>query len=85
VIPNAAKDETYLRSAEVAPILRVSAKTVSRWAKDGKLPFVRTLGGHRRYPESEIRALAASLEEHGERYPGPWQQIQTPPARRSAT
>jgi excisionase family DNA binding protein len=51
----------YLRAAEVADILQVSPKTVSRWAKDGKLPFLRTLGGHRRYPASEIRQLAQEL------------------------
>jgi excisionase family DNA binding protein len=42
---------SYLRAAEVADILHVSPKTVSRWAKEGKLPFLKTLGGHRRYPE----------------------------------
>ena len=51
----------YLRSSEVADILQVTPKTVSRWAKEGKLPFVRTLGGHRRYPEAAIRALAREL------------------------
>ena len=51
----------YLRTYEVAEILHVSPKTVTRWAKDGKLPFSRTLGGHRRYPAVEIRALAADL------------------------
>ena len=51
----------YLRTAEVAEILSVSPKTVSRWAKEGKLPFMKTLGGHRRYPEAEIRALAEEL------------------------
>jgi excisionase family DNA binding protein len=35
----------------VADILHVSPKTVSRWAKEGKLPFLKTLGGHRRNPE----------------------------------
>jgi excisionase family DNA binding protein len=39
----------------------VSPKTVSRWAQEGKLPFLRTLGGHRRYPDNEIRALADEL------------------------
>jgi excisionase family DNA binding protein len=53
----------YLRTAEVADILHVSPKTVSRWAKEGKLPFLRTLGGHRRYPNKEIRSLADSLRE----------------------
>jgi excisionase family DNA binding protein len=53
----------YLRTAEVADLLHVSPKTVSRWAKEGKLPFLRTLGGHRRYPEAEIRDLATELRE----------------------
>ena len=51
----------YLRTAEVADILQVSPKTVSRWATEGKLPFLKTLGGHRRYPASEIRQLAEQL------------------------
>jgi excisionase family DNA binding protein len=51
----------YLRTAEVADILHVSPKTVSRWAKEGKLPFLKTLGGHRRYPAAEIRQLADEL------------------------
>ena len=53
---------SYLRAAEVADILHVSPKTVSRWAKEGKLPFLKTLGGHRRYPEAEIRQLAHELQ-----------------------
>ena len=54
---------SYLRTAEVAELLSVSPKTVSRWAKEGKLPFVKTLGGHRRYPEAEIRELLEELRE----------------------
>jgi len=54
---------SYLRTAEVADILYVSPKTVSRWAKEGRLPFLKTLGGHRRYPEAEIRELADQLRE----------------------
>jgi len=46
----------------VADILHVSPKTVSRWAKEGKLPFLKTLGGHRRYPAAEIRQLVAELQ-----------------------
>ena len=52
---------TFLYPGEVAVLLHVSPKTISRWAKDGKLPFQRTLGGHRRFPEREIRELAARL------------------------
>ena len=51
-------DEEYIKTAEVAKILHVSPKTVSRWAKEGKLPHLVTLGGHRRYPARAIRALA---------------------------
>ena len=47
----------------MAEILHVSPKTVSRWAKEGKLPFLKTLGGHRRYPEAEIRQLAEQLHQ----------------------
>jgi excisionase family DNA binding protein len=52
-----------LRTAQVADLLYVSPKTVSRWAKEGKLPFLKTLGGHRRFPEAEIRELAEELRE----------------------
>jgi len=54
---------SYLLAGEVADILHVSPKTVSRWAKEGKLPYLKTLGGHRRYPEAEIRELAEGLRE----------------------
>jgi excisionase family DNA binding protein len=53
----------YLRTAQVAELLQVSPKTVSRWAQEGMLPYVRTLGGHRRYPDAEIRALLETLSE----------------------
>ena len=54
---------SYLRTAEVAALLHVSPKTVARWAKEGKLPFMKTLGGHRRYPEAKIRELLGRLGE----------------------
>jgi excisionase family DNA binding protein len=53
--------QAHLRTAEVADLLHVSPKTIARWAKKGLLPHLRTLGGHRRYPETAIRELAASL------------------------
>jgi excisionase family DNA binding protein len=56
---------TYLRAAQAAAILQVSPKTISRWASQGLLPYQRTLGGHRRYPEPAIRELAASLAREG--------------------
>jgi excisionase family DNA binding protein len=59
---------SYLHTAEVADLLHVSPKTVSRWAKEGKLPFLKTLGGHRRYLEAEIRDLAEGLREESTTY-----------------
>jgi len=53
--------DNYLKTAEVADLLHVSPKTVTRWAKDGKLPHSRTLGGHRRFPAEAIRRLAEEL------------------------
>lgn len=42
---------------EVAELFRVDPKTVTRWAKSGRLASIRTLGGHRRYRRAEIDAL----------------------------
>lgn len=53
--------EHLLTPAEVASLFRVDPKTVTRWAKAGKLSSIRTLGGHRRYRSSEVHAL---LESH---------------------
>jgi len=49
--------EALLTPSEVATLFRVDPKTVTRWAKAGKLTSIRTLGGHRRYRESEVRQL----------------------------
>ena len=49
--------EKLLTPAEVATMFRVDPKTVTRWAKAGKLTSIRTIGGHRRYREAEVRAL----------------------------
>ena len=51
------ESETLLTPAEVAALFRVDPKTVTRWAKAGKLTSIRTLGGHRRYLELEVRQL----------------------------
>ncbi|MHB1786528.1 MAG: BldC family transcriptional regulator [Acidimicrobiales bacterium] len=47
--------DALLTPAEVAALFRVNPKTVTRWARSGKLTAVRTLGGHRRFRASEIR------------------------------
>lgn len=57
--------EILLTPAEVAALFRVDPKTVTRWAKAGKLTSIRTLGGHRRYRESEVKELLAGRSETG--------------------
>ena len=54
------EQEVLLTPAEVASLFRVDPKTVTRWAKAGKLTAVRTLGGHRRYRQSEVQSLLNS-------------------------
>lgn len=46
-----------LTPGEVARLFSVTPKTVARWAAAGRITAVRTLGGHRRYPAAETRAL----------------------------
>ena len=57
------KRERYLRTSEVAMKLQVSPKTVARWAKEGRLPYLATLGGHRRFPASAIERLVGDLSK----------------------
>jgi excisionase family DNA binding protein len=51
----------WLTPAEAAPRLKVGPRALQRWANARKLTVARTLGGHRRYRETEVDALAASL------------------------
>ena len=58
----------YLSRAEVARLFEVSPATVARWAREGRLPHVSTLGGHRRYRVNEILAIVEKAT--GSRMPG---------------
>jgi excisionase family DNA binding protein len=59
----ASEQEVLLTPAEVASLFRVDPKTVTRWAKAGKLTSIRTLGGHRRYKESEVKSLLTLISK----------------------
>lgn len=52
----------YLTVSEVADLFHVSSKTVVRWANDGKLPYMATLGGHRRFPRGQIEAVVSDQQ-----------------------
>nr|WP_245930403.1 BldC family transcriptional regulator [Allonocardiopsis opalescens] len=46
-----------MTAQEVAHLFRVHPKTVSSWARQGKLTYIRTLGGHRRYTADDVHHL----------------------------
>lgn len=46
-----------MRPREVAEIFRVEPNTVSRWAREGRLPCVKTPAGHCRFPRAAVMAL----------------------------
>ncbi len=50
-------DDELMTPGEVARLFGVHPKTIARWASAGRLTPARTLGGHRRYRESEVRDL----------------------------
>jgi excisionase family DNA binding protein len=54
--------DDLLTPAEVAALFRVNPKTVTRWARAGKITAIRTLGGHRRFRASEIRRCLEQME-----------------------
>jgi len=56
-------DDALLTPSEVAAMFRVNPKTVTRWARAGKISAIRTLGGHRRFRASEIRRFLEQVEE----------------------
>jgi len=58
--------DSLLTPSEVATMFRVDPKTVTRWAKAGKISAIRTLGGHRRFHESEVRQLLRGVPEQRE-------------------
>jgi excisionase family DNA binding protein len=58
--------ERLLTPGEVAALFRVDPKTVTRWAAAGRIHSIRTPGGHRRFLESEVRALLQELSGEGQ-------------------
>lgn len=47
-------DDALLTTGEVALLFRVSHRAVRSWADTGRLPYIRTLGGHRRFLGSGV-------------------------------
>lgn len=47
----------FLTATQTAVLFGVTPRTVVRWAKDGQLPSIRTLGGHRRFRRADVAEL----------------------------
>lgn len=60
---NAVEAPQLLRSHEVATIFDVTERTVINWAAAGKLPSLRTIGGHLRFRRDDVMRLLAGAEE----------------------
>lgn len=58
--------DPLLTTDEVASLFRVDTATVNRWAAGGRIGGIRTPGGHRRFRESEIRALLGGDDDGDE-------------------
>ena len=58
-----AGNDRLLTPSEVAEMFRVNPKTVTRWARTGRLRAIKTIGGHRRYRLSEVRKAVEAANE----------------------
>lgn len=65
--PEPVDPDALMTPAEVARLFKCDAKTINRWGRKGLLTSIRTLGGHRRYYEAEVRALLDEGRQERER------------------
>lgn len=71
--------DVFLTPAAVASALGVSPNTVTRWAREGRVPYQMTLGGHRRFDATVVEELRRKLQERGGMQPtAPGEPIQMP-------
>ena len=56
-------EHELLTPGEVAVMFRVNPKTVTRWARAGRISAIRTMGGHRRFRASEIQRFLDGVPE----------------------
>jgi excisionase family DNA binding protein len=57
--------EDYVTPGEAARHLHVSPKTINRWANDGRIPCIVTLGGHRRFLREDVDAAVRQMSARG--------------------
>jgi len=54
-----------MTTSEVSRLLSVSPNTVTRWAREGRLPCRLTLGGHHRFERRVIEGIREGLNRAG--------------------
>ena len=57
----------FLSRSEVSRLLGVSPNTVTRWAREGRLPCHVTLGGHHRFERAVVEQRQKDLTRGGGR------------------
>ncbi len=57
--------DDYVTPGEAARYLHVSPKTINRWANDGRIPCIVTLGGHRRFRREDVDAAVRQMSARG--------------------
>ena len=58
-------NDDYVTPGEAARMLHVSPKTINRWANEGHLECVVTLGGHRRFRREVVSAAVEEMSARG--------------------
>ena len=56
-------EHELLTPSEVAAMFRVDPKTVTRWARAGRLTAIRTIGGHRRFRAAEVERFLEDVSD----------------------
>jgi excisionase family DNA binding protein len=52
----------WMMPSEAAAVLNIAAKTLSTWARNGRVGCTKTIGGHRRFAKTEIHRVLAIME-----------------------
>lgn len=63
-------EDGYLSTGQAARLLGVSAKTITRWADVGAVPYDITPGGHRRMRRVDVERLAVRRGDGSNRAAG---------------
>jgi excisionase family DNA binding protein len=63
--PKQEEEVEYLTPGQVARMLHVSPKTVDRWADQGRIGCIVTLGGHRRFARGDVEEVVEAMTSRG--------------------